>query len=93
MNIAKIGISLINYHIPRYSGRKESYIKLRADSGLISLSIITFIAAMVLEGLLFLRIVSSSLKVQIETFTAYIFTTSIVTLAIVGVSSFFKRKF
>jgi uncharacterized membrane protein len=62
--------------------RKESYIKLRADSCLISLSI-----------LIFVPITGSSLKVQIETFTAYIFTTSIVMLAIVGVSSFFKRKF
>ena len=73
--------------------RKESHIKLRADSYLISLSIIIFVAAMVLEGLLFLPITGSSLKVQIETFTAYIFTTSIGMLAIVGVSSLFKRKF
>jgi hypothetical protein len=66
---------------------------LRADSGLISLSIIVFVAAMFLEGLLFLPIIGSSLKVQIETFTAYIFGTSLVMLAVVGISSVFKRKF
>jgi hypothetical protein len=66
---------------------------LRADSGLISLSIIIFIAAMLLKGLLFLPIISSSLKVQIETFTAYVFISSIVVLAVVGITSVFKRKF
>ena len=66
---------------------------MRADSGLISLSIIVFVAAMLLEGLLFLPIIGSSLKAQIETFTAYIFTTSIVILAVVGITSAFKRKF
>jgi hypothetical protein len=59
---------------------------------LISLSIIIFVAAMLLDGLLFLPIVGSSLKAQIETFTAYISTTSIVMLAVVGISSVFKRK-
>jgi hypothetical protein len=66
---------------------------MRADSGLISLSIIIFGASMLLEGLLFLPIIGSSLKVQIETFTAYIFTTSFVLLAVVGISMVFKRKF
>jgi hypothetical protein len=66
---------------------------LRADSGLISLSIIVFVAAMLLEGFLFLPIIGSSLKAQIETFTAYIFTSSIVILAVVGITSAFKRKF
>jgi hypothetical protein len=66
---------------------------LRADSGLISLSIIVFVAAMLLEGFLFLPIIGSSLKAQIETFTAYIFTSSIVILAVVGITSVFKRKF
>jgi hypothetical protein len=65
---------------------------LRADSGLISLSIITFVAAMLLEGLLFLPIMSSSFKAQIETLTTYIFITSLVMLAVVGVSSAFKKK-
>jgi hypothetical protein len=79
---------------PNYNGgRKESPITLRADSGLISLSIIIFGAAMLLEGLLFLPITDSALKAQIETFTAYIFTTSIVILAVVGITSVFKRKF
>jgi hypothetical protein len=72
--------------------RKESSIKLRADSGLISLSIIVFVAAMLLEGLLFLPIIGASLKAQIETFTAYMFITSLVMLAVVGVSSVFKKK-
>jgi hypothetical membrane protein len=66
---------------------------MKADSGLISLSIIIFVAAMLLEGLLFLPIVGSSLKAQIETFTAYIFTTSMVLLAVVGITMAFKRKF
>jgi hypothetical protein len=65
---------------------------LRADSGLISLSIIVFVVAMLLEGLLFLPIISSPLKAQIETFTAYVFGTSLVMLAVVGISSVFKRK-
>jgi hypothetical protein len=66
---------------------------MRADSGLISLSIIIFVVSMLLEGLLFLPIIGSSLKVQIETFTAYIFTASFVLLAVVGISMVFKRKF
>lgn len=66
---------------------------MRADSGLISLSIIVFVAAMLLEGLLFSPIIDAALKAQIETFTAYIFTTSIVILAVVGITSVFKRKF
>jgi hypothetical protein len=66
---------------------------LRADSGLISLSIIIFITAMLFEGLLFLPLITSSLKAQIQTFTAYIFTTSIVVLAVVGIVTVFKRKF
>jgi hypothetical protein len=66
---------------------------LRADSGLISLSIIIFIAAMLLGGLLFLPIISSSLKAQIQIFTEYVFMTSIVVLAVVGIATVFKRKF
>jgi len=50
------------------------------------------VTAMLLEGLLFLPIIGSSLKAQIETFAAYIFTTSIVILAVVGITSLFKRK-
>jgi hypothetical protein len=75
------------------TGRKERLTTLRADSGLISLSIIIFIAAMLLQGLLFLPIISSSLKAQIQTFAAYIFTTSIVMLAVVGITSVFKKEF
>ena len=66
---------------------------MRADSGLISLSVIIFVAAMLLEGLLFLPIIDSALKAQVHTFAAYIFTTSIVILAVVGITSVFKRKF
>jgi len=66
---------------------------LRADSCLISLSILIFVAAMIFEGLLFLPVISSSLKVQIETVTAYVFTASMVMLAVVGASLVFKRKF
>jgi len=66
---------------------------LRVDSGLIALSIIIFIAAMLLGGLLFLPMIASSLKIQIQTFTAYLFTTSIVVLAVVGITTVFKRKF
>jgi hypothetical protein len=65
---------------------------LRADSGFISLSIIVFVAAMLLEGMLFLPIISSPLKAQIGTIAAYIFTASMVMLVVVGVSSVFKRK-
>jgi hypothetical protein len=65
---------------------------LRADSGLISFSIVIFVAGMLLEGLLFLPITGLSLKAQIETLTAYVFTASIVMLTIVGVSLLFKRK-
>lgn len=71
--------------------RKESLIKLRADSILISLSIIVFVAAMLLEGMLFLPI-NATIKAQVETFTAYIFGTSIAMLAVVGITSLFKRK-
>jgi hypothetical protein len=74
-------------------GRKGSPITLRADSGLIALSIIIFIAAMLLGGLLFLPIIDSALRAQIETFTACIITASIVILAVVGITSVFKRKF
>jgi hypothetical protein len=66
---------------------------MRADSGLIGLSIIIFVAAMLFEGLLFLPIIGSSLKTQIQTFTAYVFTTSMVLLAVVGIATVFKRKF
>jgi hypothetical protein len=48
---------------------------------------------MLFEGLLFLPLITSSLKAQIQTFTAYIFTTSIVVLAVVGIVTVFKRKF
>jgi hypothetical protein len=64
---------------------------LGADSCLIALSIILFIAAMLFEGVIFLPI-DSVLKFQVQTFTAYIFTASIVILAVVGASSVFKRK-
>ena len=74
-------------------GREESPVTLRADSGLISLSIIVFVAAMLLEGLLFSPIIDAALRAQIETFTVYIFTASIVILAVVGITSVFKRKF
>jgi hypothetical protein len=66
---------------------------MRADSGLIALSIIIFTAAMLLGGLLFLPMIASSLKNQIQTFTAYLFTTSIVVLTVVGISRVFKRYF
>ena len=66
---------------------------MRAESGLIALSIIIFIAAMLLAGLLFLPIIDSALRAQIETFTACIITASIVILAVVGITSVFKRKF
>jgi len=66
---------------------------LRADSGLISLSILVFVAAMVLEGLLVLPIIASSLKAQVQTLTAYIFATSIVMLTVAGIVSVFKKKF
>jgi len=66
---------------------------LRAESGLIALSIIIFIAAMLLAGLLFLPIIDSALRAQIETFTACIITASIVILAVVGITSVFKRRF
>ena len=79
---------------PNYNGgREESPITLRADSGLIGLAIIVFVAAMLLGGLLFLPIMDSALRAQIETFTAYIFTAGIVILAVVGITSVFKRKF
>ena len=65
---------------------------MRADSGLISLSIIIFLVAMLFEGVIFLPI-NSVLKVQIQTFTAWLFMTSAVVLAIVGITMVFKRKF
>jgi hypothetical protein len=68
-------------------------IKLRADSGLLGLSIIILITAMLIEGLLFLPIIDSSLKAQVQTFTVYMLTTSIVVLAIVEVAAVLKRKF
>jgi hypothetical protein len=66
---------------------------LRADSILISLSILVFVAAMLLEGVLFLPIMSSSIKAQVETITAYVFGTGLLMLAVVGITSLFKRKF
>jgi hypothetical membrane protein len=74
-------------------GGRGGLITLRADSGLIALSIIIFTTAMLLGGLLFLPMIASSLKNQIQTFTAYLFTTSIVVLAVVGISRVFKRYF
>jgi hypothetical protein len=65
---------------------------LRAEIGLISLSIIIFLVAMLFEGVIFLPI-NSVLKVQIQTFTACLFMTSAVVLAIVGITMVFKRKF
>jgi hypothetical protein len=65
---------------------------LRADSGLISLSIIVFVAGMLIQGLCFLPIIGSPLKAQVETLIPYILTTSIVMLAVVGIASVFKRK-
>jgi hypothetical protein len=62
------------------------------DSSLIRLSIMLFLVGMVLRGLLFLPITDASLEAQIETFAAYVMTASLVTLAIVGISSIFKRK-
>jgi hypothetical protein len=66
---------------------------LKAESGLISLSIIIFVAGMLLEGLLFLPIITNAFKAEIQTFTAYIFASSIVVLAVVGITTVFKRKF
>jgi hypothetical protein len=66
---------------------------LRADSGLISLSIFIFVVAMILEGLLVLPIIGSSLKAPVQTLTAYIFATSIVMLTVAGIVSVFKKKF
>jgi len=66
---------------------------MKADSGLISLSIFVFVAAMILEGLLFLPMIGPSLKAQVQTFTAYIFATSIVMLTVAGIVSVFKKKF
>jgi hypothetical protein len=73
--------------------REESSIKLRADSCLIGVSIAIFITAMFVNGLLFLPILASNLRVQIQTFTVYAFTTSVVILAVVAVTRVFKRKF
>jgi hypothetical protein len=78
---------LLNYWCER-----GEYHHLKAESYMISLSILIFIAAMILEGLLLLPIIGSSLKAQVETFTAYIFATSIVMLAVAGITSLFKRK-
>jgi hypothetical protein len=66
---------------------------LRADSSLISLSIVIFIAAMLLEGLQFLPVIGVTLEAQVQIFTAYVFVTSLVVLALVGIASVFKRKF
>ena len=63
------------------------------DSSLIRFSLMLFLVGMVLGGVLFLPITDTSLKAQVETFTGYIITTSLVTLAIVGISALFKRKF
>ena len=60
---------------------------------MIILSILTFVVAMLLEGLLFLPIIGSSLEAEIHIFATYTFTTSIVILAVVGIASAFKRKF
>jgi hypothetical protein len=65
---------------------------MRVDSGLIRLSITLFLAGMVLRGLLFLPVTNVSLQAQIETFAAYVMAASLVTLAIVGLSSIFKNK-
>jgi len=73
--------------------REESSIKLRADSCLIGVSIAIFITAMFVNGLLFLPILASNLRAQIQTFTVYAFTTSIVILAVVAVTRVFKSKF
>ena len=92
MNIVKIGISLIKRINLFYSKRRGELTEMRVDSGIIRLSIALFLVGMILRGLLFLPIADVSLEVQIETFAAYVMAASLVTLAIVGISSIFKRK-
>jgi hypothetical protein len=65
---------------------------MRVDITLIRLSITLFLAGMVLRGLVFLPLADISLEAQIETIAAYVMTASLVTLAIVGISSIFKNK-
>jgi ABC-type nickel/cobalt efflux system permease component RcnA len=66
--------------------------KLRADSGLISLSITIFIIGMAVYGVLFLPMITSTIKVQVQVFAAYVITASLVMLAVVGVTSVFRKK-
>ena len=66
---------------------------MRADSGLIALSIAIFITAMLINGLLFFPILASNLRTQIQTFTVYAFTTSVILLAVVAVTRVFKSEF
>lgn len=48
--------------------------------------------AKVVEGLLLSPIIVTSLKAQVETFVAFIFTTDIVMLTIIETVSVFKKK-
>jgi hypothetical protein len=48
---------------------------------------------MLLEGLQFLPVIGVTLEAQVQIFTAYVFVTSMVVLALVGIASVFKRKF
>lgn len=47
---------------------------------------------MIVEGLLLSPMIASSLKAQVETFVAYIFTTDIVLLTVVEIVSVFKKR-
>jgi hypothetical protein len=88
----KIGISLIKRINLSYVKRRGELINMRVDTTLIRLSITLFLAGMILRGLFFLPITDISLEAQIETIAAYVMTASLVTLAIVGISSIFKNK-
>jgi hypothetical protein len=92
VNIVKIGISLIKRINLSYAKRRGELINMRVDTTLIRLSITLFLAGMVLRGLVFLPITDISSEAQIETCAAYVMTASLVTLAIVGISSIFKNK-
>jgi hypothetical protein len=47
---------------------------------------------MAVYGVLFLPMITSTIKVQVQVFAAYVITASLVMLAVVGVTSVFRKK-
>ena len=66
---------------------------MRAGSVLINFSVAILVLAVLLNGLLYLQTLASNLRTQIQVFTVYAFTTSVVLLGVVAFARVFKSEF